>query len=85
MNSTDSMKQTALHWAAVRGSIAVADVLLQNGARVEAADAHGFRVTICIFPLFQFYRNVVAFSNILSMRYQYVLMREHIFSDSYLR
>ena len=47
---TDSMQQTALHWAAVRGGIAVADVLLQNGARVEAADLNGYRVVI----LFEF-------------------------------
>lgn len=44
MNATDLSQQTALHWAAVRGSIAVADLLLQNGARVEAADANGYRV-----------------------------------------
>lgn len=37
------MQQTALHWAAVRGGIAVTDVLLQNGARVEAADINGYR------------------------------------------
>lgn len=43
VNATDNMQQTALHWAAVRGGIAVADVLLQNGARVEAADINGYR------------------------------------------
>lgn len=32
-----------MHWAAVRGSIAAADVLLQNGARVEAVDVNGYR------------------------------------------
>lgn len=32
------MRQTALHWAAVRGSVAVAGVLLESGAWVEAAD-----------------------------------------------
>ncbi|XP_010268638.1 PREDICTED: probable protein S-acyltransferase 23 isoform X2 [Nelumbo nucifera] len=37
------IEQPALHWAAVRGSIAAADVLLQNGARVEAADVNGYR------------------------------------------
>ncbi|CAM8974191.1 unnamed protein product [Rhodiola kirilowii] len=36
-------EQTALHWTAVRGSISVADFLLQNAARVEVADANGFR------------------------------------------
>lgn len=46
MKATDNVKQTALHWAAVRGSVAVADVLLQNGAWVEAADTNGYRVLI---------------------------------------
>lgn len=44
MNAKDNAGQTALHWAAVRGSIAAADVLLQNGARVEADDLNGYRV-----------------------------------------
>lgn len=44
VNATDNARQTALHWAAVRGSIAAADVLLHNGARVEAADINGYRV-----------------------------------------
>jgi len=44
VNAVDNSQQTALHWAAVRGAIAVADVLLQNGARVEAADLNGYRV-----------------------------------------
>lgn len=46
VNATDNILQTALHWAAVRGAIAVADVLLQNGARVEAADFNGYRVVV---------------------------------------
>ena len=46
VNATDNILQTALHWAAVRGAIAVADVLLQNGARVEAADFNGYRVIV---------------------------------------
>lgn len=48
VNATDNTGQTALHWAAVRGSIAAADVLLQNGARVEAADINGYRVIVDI-------------------------------------
>lgn len=44
VHATDNAGQTALHWAAVRGSIAAADVLLQHGARVEAADINGYRV-----------------------------------------
>ena len=42
----DNVRQTVLHWAAVRGSVAAADVLLQNGARVEAADVNGYRVNV---------------------------------------
>lgn len=49
MNASDNVGQTALHWAAVRGSAAAADVLLQNGARVEAADNNGYRVIIVLF------------------------------------
>ena len=49
VNATDNNKQAALHWAAVRGSIAVADVLLQNGARVEVADVNGYRVNYQFF------------------------------------
>jgi len=44
VNAADNSGQSALHWAAVRGCIAVADVLLQNGARIEAADFNGYRV-----------------------------------------
>ncbi|CAM8981257.1 unnamed protein product [Rhodiola kirilowii] len=43
VNAVGKAEQTALHWTAVRGSISVADFLLQNGARVEVADANGFR------------------------------------------
>lgn len=46
--AADNMRQTALHWAAVRGSIGTADVLLQNGARVEAADVNGYRVNFFV-------------------------------------
>lgn len=49
VNAADNLQQTALHWAAVRGSIAVADVLLQNGARVEATDVNGYRVNFTYF------------------------------------
>lgn len=45
VNAADHRRQTALHWAAVHGSIPVADVLVQSGARVEAADINGYRVT----------------------------------------
>lgn len=44
MNAADNSQQTAFHWAAVRGSVAAADVLVQNGARIEAADVNGYRV-----------------------------------------
>lgn len=44
VNAKDNMQQTALHWAAVHGSTLAADVLVENGARVEAADVNGYRV-----------------------------------------
>ncbi|XP_078436060.1 putative protein S-acyltransferase 23 isoform X2 [Wolffia australiana] len=44
VNAADNMQQTALHWAAVRGSIAAADVLLDCGARLEAVDLFGYRI-----------------------------------------
>ena len=44
LHAKDKSGQTALHWAAVRGGTAVADVLLQGGADVEEPDAHGYRV-----------------------------------------
>ena len=44
VNARDHSEQTALHWAAVCGSVPVADLLLQNGARIECADSHGYRV-----------------------------------------
>nr|GEY38313.1 probable protein S-acyltransferase 23 [Tanacetum cinerariifolium] len=40
VHAVDNVRQTALHWAA---SVAAADVLLQNGARVEAVDVNGYR------------------------------------------
>lgn len=52
VNATDGRLQTALHWAAVQGSVAVADVLMQNGARVEAADGNGYRVLFTFHFLF---------------------------------
>jgi ankyrin repeat protein len=52
VNATDNMQQTALHWVAVRGAIAVADVLLQNGARVEAVDVNGYRVIVSFSLVF---------------------------------
>ncbi|KMZ56391.1 hypothetical protein ZOSMA_96G00670 [Zostera marina] len=51
------MKQIALHWAAVRGSISAADVLLRNGARFNTSDIHGFKACLtrmckhCFTPL----------------------------------
>lgn len=44
VNAADNVQQTALHWAAVKGSVEVADLLLQRGARIEAADVNGYRV-----------------------------------------
>lgn len=44
VNARDHTGQSALHWTAVRGSIQVAEQLLQNGADVELEDSHGYRV-----------------------------------------
>lgn len=72
VNAKDNMQQTALHWAAVRGSIAAADVLLDNGARVEAADINGYRVFFC-FPFallsYMYHVCVCVSSTCLSSRY----------------
>lgn len=48
MNAADHTGQTALHWSAVRGAIQVAELLLQEGARVNAADLYGYQVSL--FP-----------------------------------
>lgn len=53
VKATDGRLQTALHWAAVQGAVAVADVLLQNGAWVEAADGNGYRVLFNATPVFK--------------------------------
>ncbi|KAJ0524685.1 putative protein S-acyltransferase [Helianthus annuus] len=45
VNAVDLTGQTALHWSAVRGSIQVADLLLEEGARVNAADIYGYQTT----------------------------------------
>lgn len=42
----DHTGQTALHWSAVRGAIQVAELLLQEGARVSAADMNGYQVRL---------------------------------------
>ena len=42
----DHTGQTALHWTAVRGAIQVAELLLQEGARVNAADMYGYQVSV---------------------------------------
>lgn len=60
VNATDHTGQTALHWSAVRGAVQVAELLLQEGARVDATDMYGYQVLttssffveICLF-LFQ--------------------------------
>ncbi|GKA11608.1 serine carboxypeptidase-like protein 13 isoform X1 [Tanacetum coccineum] len=43
VNAVDLTGQTALHWSAVRGAIQVADLLLEEGARVNAADIYGYQ------------------------------------------
>ena len=47
MNAADHTGQTALHWSAVRGAIQAAELLLQEGARVNAADMYGYQVSFC--------------------------------------
>ena len=54
MNATDHTAQTALHWSAVRGHIQVAELLLKEGARVDAADLYGYQVWSIHFSLFCF-------------------------------
>lgn len=44
VNATDHTGQTALHWSAVRGAIQVGELLLQEGARINAADMYGYQV-----------------------------------------
>lgn len=46
---TDHTGQTALHWSAVRGANQVAELLLQEGARVNAADMNGYQVGSILF------------------------------------
>lgn len=48
MNVADHTGQTALHWSSVRGSIQVAEILLQEGARVSATDMNGYQVGISL-------------------------------------
>lgn len=49
VNATDHTGQTALHWSAVRGAIQVAELLLQEGARVNATDMNGYQVGLIFF------------------------------------
>lgn len=44
VQAADNTGQTALHWSAVRGHVAVAELLLKEGARVDAADLYGYQV-----------------------------------------
>ena len=52
VNATDHTGQTALHWSAVRGAIQVAELLLQEGAKVNAADMYGYQVCFYLFFFF---------------------------------
>ena len=64
VNAVDNSQQTALHWSAVRGAVSVADILLQNGARVEAADINGYRVIGFLVT------SILSFSSIGNMLYE---------------
>lgn len=59
INATDHTGQTALHWSAVRGAIQAAELLLQEGARVNAADMNGYQVRLILFfsPLLVYSRD----------------------------
>lgn len=46
VNAADHTGQTALHWSAVRGAIQVTELLLREGARVNAADIYGYQVRL---------------------------------------
>jgi hypothetical protein len=41
IGGSNALRQTALHYAAMRGRLAVAKLLLQEGAAVDAADVYG--------------------------------------------
>lgn len=64
---TDHTGQTALHWSAVRGANQVAELLLQEGARVNAADMNGYQVGFILFLLIL---NILA----LCLTYQHVFL-----------
>lgn len=49
VNAADHTGQTALHWSAVRGAIQVAELLLQEGARINSVDMYGYQVGFHIF------------------------------------
>lgn len=54
VNAADHTGQTALHWSAVRGAIQVAELLLQEGARINTVDSYGYQVSFFISALFLF-------------------------------
>ncbi|RVX05192.1 Protein S-acyltransferase 24 [Vitis vinifera] len=56
MGLVDHTGQTALHWCAVRGAIQVAELLLQEGARVNTADMYGYQDPVI---LIQFYFSIL--------------------------
>ena len=41
VNGTDNDKQTALHWACVRGSLPCAELLLRSNAKLDHVDVRG--------------------------------------------
>lgn len=55
MNAVDHTGQTALHWSAVRGAIQVAELLLKEGAKIDAADSFGYQVCL---PMLNFFYQV---------------------------
>ena len=52
VNAVDHTGQTALHWSAVRGSIQVAELLLNYGAKIDAVDSYGYQVCLIVYPYY---------------------------------
>jgi ankyrin repeat protein len=69
INAVDHTGQTALHWSAVRGHIQVAELLLKEGAKVDAADLYGYQVCI-LFPVVSCCACVHTFSCLLLVHNQ---------------
>lgn len=61
VNAIDHTGQTALHWSAVRGHIQVAELLLKEGAKVDAADLYGYQVCVLTYLLYTWHLSTLMF------------------------